>query len=74
MRDEVTKAERLVQVCYDLSQAETERRELAALREARAETGIADCTIVVDDEERETEDGIRILPAWKWLLNEGAER
>ena len=74
VRDEVTKAERLVQVCYDLSQAETERRELAALREARAETGIADCTIVVDDEERETEDGIRILPAWKWLLNEGAER
>lgn len=68
--DEVTKDERLVQVCYDLSLPGTEARELAALREARAETGVTDCVIVTDDEERETDDGIRILPAWKWLLVE----
>ena len=30
----------------------------------------ADCVIVTDDEERETDDGIRILSAWKWLLLE----
>lgn len=68
--DEVTKDERLVQVCYDLSLPGTEARELAALREARKETGVTDCVIVTDDEERETDDGIRILPAWKWLLLE----
>lgn len=71
VRDEVTKDERLVQVCHNLSQPETEARELVALREARAETGIADCTIVTDDESRETEDGIKIVQAWKWLLREG---
>ena len=41
------------------------------MREAQAETGISDCVIVTDDEERETEDGIKIVPVWKWLLNEG---
>ncbi|MCQ2395145.1 MAG: hypothetical protein MJ249_12755 [Kiritimatiellae bacterium] len=71
VRDEVTKDERLIQVCSDLSEGETERRELLAMREAKAETGISDCVIVTDGEERETEDGIKIVPAWKWLLNEG---
>ena len=42
-------------------------RELSALRDARHETGIEDCTIVTWDEEGE-EDGISIVPAWKWML------
>jgi len=35
-------------------------------------TGIDDCTVVTWDDERTTEDGIRIVPAWKWLLAEAA--
>ena len=42
-------------------------REFSALVSARRETGIGDCTIVTWDEEGE-EDGVRIVPAWKWLL------
>jgi len=70
VRDEVTKAERLVQVCHDVCGAGTEQRELTAMREARSETGISNCVIVTDDEQRETEDGIGIVPVWKWLLIE----
>ena len=51
-----------------MSQTETKAREFAALREARRETGIEDCTIVTHDDEFE-EDGIRVIPAWKWFLN-----
>ena len=60
----------LVQVSYEMSGGKTRERELSALFDARRETGIDDCTIITWDEEGE-EDGIRIVPAWKWLLNCG---
>lgn len=65
--DRATQATRLVQVAYEMSKSETKAREFAALREARRETGIEDCTIVTRDDEFE-EDGIRVVPAWKWFL------
>ena len=46
-----------------MSAKETFGRELSALREARKTTGIDDCTVVTWDDERTTEDGIRIVPA-----------
>ena len=56
-----------MQVSWELSSPETERRELTALKDARGEIKVDDCTVVTWDEERES-DGIRIVPAWKWIL------
>ena len=67
--DKVSKRERLVQVSLDMSERKTRGRELSALVDARRETGINDCTIITWEEEGE-EDGIRIVPAWKWLLHQ----
>lgn len=38
------------------------------LREAKKATGVEDCTVVTWDDAGMTEDGIRIDPIWKWLL------
>ena len=65
--DKITKERRLVQVSFEMSSEKTRAREFSALLDARRETDIDDCVIVTWDEERE-EDGIRIVPAWKWLL------
>ena len=45
-------------------------REHAALVQARSETGINDCTIVTWVTERTLTEGIRIVPVWKWLLED----
>lgn len=47
----------------------TRDREFSALIDARRETGIEDCSIVAWDEESE-KDGIRVVPAWKWCLEQ----
>ena len=65
--DRATGSQRLVQVSYRMDDERTRGREFSALVSARRETGIGDCTIVTWDEECE-EDGVRIVPAWKWLL------
>lgn len=65
--DKATKKRRLVQVAWELPLPETEQRELSALKIARKEMGIDDCTVVTWDDERE-DDGIKILPVWKWCL------
>ena len=67
--DKATKATRLVQVSYEMSDQGTRKREFKALLDARRETGIRDCTIVTWDESSER-DGIRVVPAWKWCLEE----
>ncbi len=67
--DQVTKKRRLVQVSWELSSPATERRELTALKDARNEIKVDDCTVVTWDEER-NDDGIRVVPAWKWCMEE----
>ena len=67
--DKVTKRRRLVQVAWELSRKATDDRELSALRDARAEIGVSDCAVVTWDSEGES-DGIRIVPIWKWCLEE----
>ena len=67
--DKLSKKRRLVQVAWDMSSPGTEARELSALKAARNEIKVDDCTVVTWDEERET-DGIKIVPAWKWCLGE----
>ena len=62
---------RLIQVAWDLEDSATLARETAALIEARERTGIDDCTIVTWDTEKSLPNGIRAVPVWKWLLEEG---
>lgn len=61
----------LIQVSETLSQEQTRRREIVALDQAMSETGIQSATIVTRSEEDEflSDAGpIRIIPAWKFLL------
>ena len=65
--DNVTKKRRLVQVAWEMSSPDTEARELSAIKAARSEIKVDDCTVVTWDDERET-DGVKVVPAWKWCL------
>ena len=65
--DKATGKRRLIQVAWELSTPATEARELSALKDARDEIKVDDCTVVTWDEDRET-DGIKIVPAWNWCL------
>ena len=58
----------LVQVAWDISGDATFRRELSALRDAKAATGIEDCFVVTWDTEADLGDGIRAVPVWQWCL------
>lgn len=58
---------RLIQVCWEMSEAETKRREYSALAGAMDELGIKRGAIVTWMDERSEEKGIEIIPAWKWL-------
>jgi len=61
----------LIQVCYDITNTRTLKRETDALAEASAELGCADLLLINwDREEIIEENGIRIqlLPAYRWLL------
>ena len=62
----------LVQVCETLADPETRKRELAALEEAMAELGLGKGMVVTRNEEgeiRSSSGEIRILPAWRFLLD-----
>lgn len=64
-----THIEQLVQVCYDMSNAKTEKREVDSLLECAAELNCSNLVIVTNDEERIIEkDGFRIdvVPVAKW--------
>ena len=65
--DNVTKKQRLVQVAWEMSSSDTEARELSAIKAARSEIKVDDCTVVTWDDEREA-DGVKVVPAWKWCL------
>jgi predicted AAA+ superfamily ATPase len=63
----------LFQVCYDLSDAKTRKREFVALAKAADEFGVAGGTVLTWDEEGEELLGdcrIVLIPVWKWLLRQ----
>ena len=66
---------RLVQVCESLADPRTRRREVAALRDAMAELGLASSQIVTRDSDQEpipTDSGrIQVVAAWRFLLELG---
>ncbi len=64
---------RLVQSCYDLSEAKTRRREEGALLRAMKHFGLERGTIVTWDEEGEEIKEGRVIgyrPLWRWLLED----
>jgi len=68
--DRLTHDERLVQVCWEMVDKVTIKRELSTMKAAMDETGIQDATLVTWDDEERMEDGVRIVPVWKWALEE----
>lgn len=71
--DRATKKRRLIQVAWEMSSPGTEARELSALKSAKNELEIDDCTVVTWDDERKI-DGVKIVPVWKWSLEERNQR
>jgi predicted AAA+ superfamily ATPase len=66
-----THIEQLVQVCYDMSNAKTEKREVDSLLECAVELNCSNIVIVTNNEERVIEkDGYRIdvVPVAKWSV------
>lgn len=67
-----THIEQLVQVCYDMSNAKTEKREVDSLIECAAELNCSNLVIVTNNEERVIEkDGYRInvVPVAQWSIS-----
>lgn len=65
---------RLVQVCARLSDPGTRDRELRALAAGMAELGLAEATLVTlydEDRVRLGPGTVRVVPAWRWLLEAG---
>ena len=67
-----THIDRLVQVCYDMSNAKTEKREVDSLLECSAELNCSNLVIVTNDEERVIEKDdyrIDVVPVAKWSVS-----
>lgn len=61
----------LIQVCYDLSEQKTRKREIQALIAAAGSLQGGSLTVLTWDEEgEESSDAgpVRLIPTWKWLL------
>jgi predicted AAA+ superfamily ATPase len=67
------RAGRLVQACASLAEPATRTREIRALSEAMAETGLRSAEIVTlhEQETIALDTGtIEVVPAWRWLLKD----
>ena len=65
------KIKQLIQVCYNLNEADTKKRELKSLFKAGKELKCNNALIITEDKEgKETLQGMKIeyIPLWKWLL------
>jgi len=63
--------EQLIQVCYDIQQPKTLKREIDALVEASAELNCTNLVIITWDKEDQIEINemkIKFVPAYQWLL------
>lgn len=70
------KIKQLIQVCYNLNNLETEKREIRALIQASKELKCRNLLIITKDYEKEkemkwfgTKRKIKFIPLWKWLLS-----
>lgn len=65
------KVDKLIQVAYSINDPETFAKETTALFKASEALGCNDLTIITFNEERKISLGakrIKVIPAWKWLL------
>jgi len=68
------KEEQLIQVCYDIANMKTLKREITSLIEASTELGCNNLLIITWDKDEVIEKGkhnIQLLPAYKWLCELG---
>ena len=68
---QATKIEKLIQVCYDISDIITKEREIKSLLTASRELNCNNLLIISWDfeaEERYKDKTIRFTPLWRWLL------
>ena len=68
---QATKIEKLIQVCYDISDIITKEREIKSLLTASRELNCNNLLIISWDfeaEERYKDKIIRFIPLWRWLL------
>jgi uncharacterized protein len=64
------KVENMIQVCYDITNQKTLKREIAALGEASEELACHNLLLITWDKEgviEYKESNIRLVPAWIWL-------
>ncbi len=64
----------LIQVCWDLEDEKTRKREIRALAVAMDELKMKNAIIITRDESEELvleKKKITVIPAWKWLLENG---
>ena len=69
------KIEQLIQVCYDISDQDTKKRELRVLVKASKELRCNNLLIITEDYdayEQFKDKRIRFTPLWKWMLSYGA--
>jgi predicted AAA+ superfamily ATPase len=69
------KVKRLVQVCWDIEDAQAKKRELRALLKASEELKCGDLLVVTGEKEGEDvidRKKIVYVPLWKWLLEDGS--
>ena len=70
-RHRVSGETQLVQVCWEMSDKKTFKRELQGLKSAMDELSIPTGTIVTWDDETAIEKNIKVIPIWKWLIISG---
>ena len=68
-RHKISNEIKLIQVCWQMSDEKTFKRELRGLQTAMQELSITSGTIVTWDDEAILEDNIMVVAIWKWLLN-----
>ncbi|MCK9365523.1 MAG: ATP-binding protein [Syntrophales bacterium] len=67
-RHRISGETQLIQVCWEMSDKKTFERELRGLKSAMDELSLSAGTIVTWDDETDIENGIEVIPLWKWLL------
>ena len=66
------RVEQLIQVCYDINQPKTNKREIDALVEAAIELKCDDLLLLTWDKEElivVNKLTIKLIPAYKWLID-----
>ncbi len=73
MLKQATKINKLIQVCYNISDINTKEREIKSLLTASEELNCANLEIIswdYESEEKHKGKTIKFVPLWKWLLEE----